>query len=152
VAFRRIRALRPCWWVRQCGLRGLFLLNLGVLDLLYGLTIAWPTPDQKRSVRYAVIIDMIPGLGVRPSLWIWAGIWWAVAAVCLFYAWRDWDTPAYACAFGLKIAWAVVNLVGFLQRMPDGASQVLVWVGFAVSVAIMSRVSEPYGKYRVGRD
>lgn len=129
--------------VHRTGIRGLFLLNLGVLDLLYGATLAWPTPEQVESVRYHVITDEIPGLGGGWSLWIWAALWWAVAVICLCYAWHRDDDVAYACAFGLKVAWAIVNAFGFSQGAPDGASQVITWIAFAVAVGLMSRMPEP---------
>lgn len=135
---------RPLWrMVRRTGLRGLFLLVLGVFDVLYGLTIAWPTPDQQRSTRYPIITHLVPGLGAHVSLWVWAVLWWAVAVACFVYAWRAVDTPGYACAVGLKVAWAIVNLLGFLRGLPDGAGQTLTWLAFAAAVAIMSRMAEP---------
>lgn len=137
------RWLRPCHIVKHTGLRGLILLALGVLDLLYGFTLAWPTIDQVQSVRYHVIIDILPGLGTTASLWAWALLWWAAGAACLFYAWRDDDAPGYACAVGLKVAWAVVNLIGYVRNPPEGSGQVLVWTFFAVVVAIASRMAEP---------
>jgi hypothetical protein len=133
---------------RRVGARGLFLLNLAVMDLLWGITLAWPTPDQVASPRYQVITHMLPGVGPRPQLVAWAGLWWLTAAVCLWYAGRENDDVAYGCAFALKVAWAIINAIAYLLGSPYGASQAITWIGFAVAVGIMSRMPEPVRRRR----
>jgi hypothetical protein len=126
------------------GLRGLFLLNIAWFDLFYGVTLAFGTPEQIRNPRFEVITGLVPGLDEQAHLWLWAGAWWLVAVLALVYAFRDNDDPAYGAALAIKVVWASLTLIGFLEgQAPDGISFVGVWMAFAVAVGLFSRVSEP---------
>jgi hypothetical protein len=94
----------------RVGRRGAALLTLALLDAIYcyGLLNA-PRP---LTPFYAWQTTLMP-------IYAWA-IWWAVVgAICLVFAFCTWDTPAFIAAVALKVGWALVALLGWLDGAVD---------------------------------
>lgn len=117
------------------GKRGRVLLFFGCVDVIYALSLALPEPDLAAGSMFTWLVRLAP-------LWLWAAVWGAVGALCLFFAFRRRDYPGYAAATLLKVFWGVVCLggwvVGDVQR---GFASAAIWLGLAY---LMFRVLAPW--------
>jgi DMSO reductase anchor subunit len=91
--------------LRRAGRRGAALLVFAFIDVVLGWSLVDPSTRKQTAAlpMYAAIQKAAP-------LPVWGALWLAVAAVCVVFAFRRRDAPAYACAVGIKLVWAV----GFL--------------------------------------
>lgn len=116
--------------VARIGRRGAALLFFTLLDSVYcyGL-LAAPRPLVP---FYAWMNRIMP-------LPLWAGCWGVVGVVCLFYAFRVYDTAAFMSAVALKVAWGLLALFGWLAGVIDrGYVSAAVWLGFAAFVFLIA--------------
>src|SRR5688572_28895937 len=67
--------------VYQIGRRGCALLFFAVLDLVYGYSLFFPAPEQRRSA----LIQYLSGIA---PLWVFGALWSITGLICLFYAFR----------------------------------------------------------------
>lgn len=114
----------------RVGRRGAALLFFTLLDLIY----CWGLLDIPRPLTplYAWMNHVLP-------LDAWAFCWGAVGLVCLFFAFRLYDTPAFMAAVGLKVAWGLLALFGWLAGAIDrGYISAVVWLGFAAFVFLIA--------------
>lgn len=114
----------------RIGRRGAALLFFTLLDFVicYSLLTA-PRP----LVPYYVWIAQVMPIDA------WAACWGTVAVVCLVFAFRLYDTPAFMCAVGLKIVWGMLALLGWLAGVVDrGYVSAVVWLAFAAFVFLIA--------------
>lgn len=128
----------------RLGRRGSALLAFGILDVVYGISLAWPAPGQVRpGSALGWFAEIAP-------LWLWAGLWWAVGAMCatavvlaLFGPVPSWaDRYAFAAAIGVKIWWGTLCLIGWIMREVP-ISSAGIWLGLAALVALIAGWPEP---------
>jgi hypothetical protein len=116
------------WFAVHAGRRGVFLLFLCVLDVIYA---------------YSLSISPAPGQHVNP--W-WTWIWFAAAANALSGAFIRKDRIQYAIAAGVKVSWALYELQGFIEGSnPRGWISATVWFSFALIVLLIASWPEENG-------
>lgn len=114
----------------RIGRRGAALLFFVLLDAIYCIALL---TAPKPLVPYYVWMSEIMPLGV------WAACWGAVAAVCLWYAFRVYDTPAFMAAVALKVAWGLLAGFGWIAGQVDrGYVSAVIWLGFAAFVFLIA--------------
>jgi hypothetical protein len=114
----------------RIGRRGAALLFFVLLDVVYCYGLL--TAPRPLVPFYAWMNDIMP-------LGTWAACWGLVGAVCLVYAFRTHDTPAFMAAVGLKVAWGLLSLLGWLAGAVDrGYLSAAIWLGFAVFVFLIA--------------
>jgi hypothetical protein len=114
----------------RIGRRGAALLFFALLDAVYcyGLLTA-PRP----LVPFYVWMS-----GVLP-LGLWAAGWGLVGAVCLLFAFRVYDTPAFMAAVALKVAWGLMAFFGWVAGEIDrGYVSAVIWLAFAAFVFLIA--------------
>lgn len=115
---------------RRIGRRGAALLFFTLLDVIYcvGLLTA-PRP----LVPFYAWMD-----GIMP-LAAWAACWGTVGAVCLAFAFKTYDTPAFMAAVALKVGWGLLSLLGWLAGAVDrGYVSAVIWLAFAAFVFLIA--------------
>lgn len=122
----------------QVGRRGVVLLWLALVDLVYALTFARPTPAILASPTFRFFGGLFaPFLTVEQGLLAWAALWGLVGLACLVFAFRLKDWPAYAAAMALKFFWTLSVLLAWLFLGLDrGYLSVAIWGFFTVVVAV----------------
>jgi hypothetical protein len=135
----------PASLAARIGRRGAALLFFVLLDSVYCYALlAAPHPLVP---FYQWMADIIPLSG-------WAVCWGIVGAICLWYAFRAYDTPAFMAAVGLKVAWGLFSLFGWLAGAVDrGYVSAVIWLGFAAFVyliagGIPAAPARPAGRWR----
>lgn len=114
----------------RVGRRGSALLFFTLLDAVYcyGL-LAAPRPLVP---FYAWMNAVIP-------LPVWAAGWGLVGFMCLLYAFKAYDTPAFMAAVGLNVGWGLLSFFGWLAGAVDrGYVSAVVWLGFAAFVYLIA--------------
>lgn len=114
----------------RLGRRGAALLFFVLLDSVYcyGL-LTTPRP----LVPFYAWMDTVMPLAA------FAAAWGAVGAVCLVYAFRTYDTPAFMAAVGLKVGWGVLSLLGWLAGQVDrGYVSATIWLAFAAFIFLIA--------------
>jgi hypothetical protein len=77
---------------------------------------------------------------------VWAGVWACVGSMCLIHAFMHADRLAFACASALKVAWGLINLIGWIVAdLPRGYVAAAIWLSFAGFVQVISQWPEPGG-------
>lgn len=114
----------------RIGRRGCALLFFVLLDTVYCIGLL--TAPRPLVPFYAWMAEIMP-------LVVWAACWGAVGAICLLYAFRAYDTPAFAAAVALKVAWGLLSLFGWLSGHVDrGYVSAVIWLGFACFVYLIA--------------
>src|SRR5262245_38739574 len=91
----------------KVGRRGTFLLFLTMLDFIYAYGLAFPTKTVIKSQAYIFLSQFT-------NLHVWAALWALVGGICLVFAFKEKDAPAYAAAMFLKALWALLFLLGWM--------------------------------------
>lgn len=126
------------------GRRGSALLAFAVLDVVYGISLAWPAPGQVRPGSALGWFSEIAPLDV------WAFVWWTVAAICVVAVVLTLlrrgvtraDRYAFSAAIGIKIWWGTLSLIGWIMREVP-ISSAGIWLGLAFLVALIAGWPEP---------
>jgi len=114
----------------RIGRRGAALLFFALLDAIYCYALL--TAVQPLVAFYEWLDATLP-------LTVWAIVWGAVGAVCLFYAFRVHDTVGFMAAVALKVAWGLFALLGWLAGEVDrGYVSAVIWLGFAAFVYLIA--------------
>jgi hypothetical protein len=114
----------------RIGRRGAALLFFFWLDIIYcyGL-LAAPRPLVP---FYAWMDQLLP-------LTAWAACWGLVGLVCLVYAFKTYDTPAFMAAVALKVGWGLLSFFGWLNGIVDrGYVSAAIWLAFAAFVFLIA--------------
>lgn len=118
---------------RRVGRRGVTLLFLALLDLLYPIGLAGQ-PDSVRA-----------GYEVIAPWQVWACLWVLVGLVCLIQAFAHWDRVAFTVAVAIKVAWGSVSLIAWVTGVsPRGWLPALVWLAFSGLIAVISTWPEEW--------
>lgn len=114
----------------RIGRRGAALLFFFLLDVVYAYGIlAAPKPLVP---FYEYMSEVMP-------MTVWAAAWAVVGVICLFYAFRVHDTAAFMFAVGLKVAWGLLALFGWLSGHVDrGYVSAVIWLAFAAFVFLVA--------------
>lgn len=121
----------------QVGRRGASLLFFGLLDVVYCQALLFPTRTARNTSGYRFLADIMP-------LWAWAAMWGVVGVLCLVYAFRKRDQPAFAAAMGLKVLWGSVYVGGqWTGAVERGYVSAVVWLALAALVGLLSTWPEP---------
>lgn len=116
--------------LQRIGRRGAALLFFTLLDFVYCLSLL--TVPRPLSQFYAWM-DHVAPLGA------WAGCWAFVGIVCLWYAFRLYDTPGFMAAVGLKTGWGMLSFVGWASGAADrGYVSGVIWLAFAAFVFLIA--------------
>lgn len=114
----------------RIGRRGAALLFFTLLDSVYMVGLL--TAPRPLVPFYAWMNEVVP-------LLVWASAWGLVGLVCLLYAFKAYDTPAFMAAVGLKVAWGLLSLFGWIAGVVDrGYVSAVVWLGFAAFVFLIA--------------
>lgn len=114
----------------RVGRRGCALLFFTLLDFVICYSLI--TAPRPLMPFYTWMAQIMP-------IDAWAVCWGIVGAVCLVFAFRLYDTPAFMCAVGLKIVWGMLALLGWLAGVVDrGYVTAVVWLGFAAFVFLIA--------------
>jgi hypothetical protein len=128
----------------RVGRRGAALMFFFLLDVVYCFALL----DAPRPLVpfYEYMNNALP-------IGVWAAAWGFVGLVCLFYAFRDQDTPAFICAVIIKVAWGLLALFGWLGGAVDrGYVSAVIWLGFAAFVYLVAGGIPPaVGRPKPGR-
>ena len=129
----------------RLGRRGCSLLFFGMFDLVYAVSLFAP-PESARDTPMLVWVASVA------PLWVYAAAWASVGLLCLFYAWRREDSPAWAAAMLIKVGWAILLLAGWLVAdLERGFVSVSVWLLLAVFVGVIASWPEPPQGWRERR-
>ena len=112
--------------IHQTGRRGGVLAFLATLDLGYGYSIlAAPGP-------LAAFNLLLP-----PVTWGW--IWLGAGAACVSGIFLRTDWPQYTTESAVMFSWAAVFMrVWLFGHLPRGWVPVIIWMGFALTVLMIS--------------
>lgn len=120
---------------RRLGRRGVVLLFLALLDMLYPIGLAGqPAPAR---AGYELIAP-----------WqVWAGVWAVTGVLCGVGAFVVRDRVAFAAAVAVKILWGTASLVAWVWGLsPRGWLSALVWLAFAAMIAVVSTWREEWDR------
>lgn len=107
------------------GRRGRVLLFFGLLDLVYGFSLAFPDHETRKSVMFVWLAEVAPPF-------VWGLTWFLVGVVCLWQAFRRHDQAGFASAIALKVCWGLVSLGGWvLGGVERGYVSAAIWLGLA---------------------
>lgn len=124
----KIGALR-----RKVGRRGLFLLFLALLDIIYGQSLFAPAPSSIASGSVYEFASFVAPLRYWAFLWIGIGIILAV------FAFKAKDRVGFAVAMFFKILWGGMFLFGWAFAGVDrGYLSAAIWLAFAGVVALIA--------------
>lgn len=127
---------------RRVGRRGAALLFFAQLDVIHCVVLL--TAPRPLTSQYAWMDAILP-LG-----W-WAAAWGVAGLVCLAYAFRTYDTPAFMVAVAIKVAWGLLSLVGWLGGSnPRGYWSAAIWLAFAAFVFLVAGGIPPAVKRAAG--
>ena len=127
----------------RIGRRGAALLFFTLLDLVYCLSLL--TSPRPLSPLYTWMDTLVP-------LPAWAAVWGTVGTVCLWYAFRAYDTPGFMAAVALKVAWGLNALLGWLTgAVPLGYVSAVIWLAFAAFVHLIAGGIPPGVRRGAGR-
>jgi hypothetical protein len=114
----------------RIGRRGAALLFFAVLDAFYCFGLL--TVPKPAAPFYAWMAEVAP-------LPVWAGCWGVVGAVCLLFAFRTYDTPAFIAAVALKVGWGLLSFFGWINGSVDrGYISAVIWLAFAAFVYLIA--------------
>jgi hypothetical protein len=114
----------------RIGRRGAALLSFTLVDIIWGYGLL--TAPRPLMPFYAWVDAIFP-------LPLWAAVWWLVAAICLFYAFRVHDTVGFMAAVALKVAWGLTALFGWIAGAIDrGYLSTAYWLIFAAFVFLIA--------------
>lgn len=116
--------------LQRVGRRGAALLFFTLLDFVYCLGLL--TVPRPLSPFYAWMDHVAP-------LSAWAGAWGAVGIICFFYAFRQYDSPGFMAAVGLKTGWGLLSFLGWAAGTADrGYVSGVIWLAFAAFVFLIA--------------
>lgn len=114
----------------RIGRRGAALLFFALLDAVYCYGLF--TAVRPLVAFYEYMDTALP-------IEVWAATWGVVGAVCLVYAFRTYDTPAFICAVALKVAWGLLALFGWIGGSVErGYVSAVIWLAFAAFVGLIA--------------
>lgn len=114
----------------RIGRRGAALLFFALLDFVYCLSLL--TGPRPLSPLYTWMDTLVP-------LPVWAVCWGATGVICLVYAFRSYDSTAFAVAVALKVAWGTNAAWGWLtDAVPLGYVSAVIWLAFAAFVHLIA--------------
>lgn len=115
---------------QRVGRRGAALMFFTLLDAVYCYGLL--TAPRPLVPFYAWMDDILP-------LGAWATYWGVVGAVCLLFAFRTWDTPAFMAAVALKVGWGLLSFFGWMAGAVDrGYVSAVIWLAFAAFVYLIA--------------
>lgn len=122
---------------QRVGRRGASLLFFALLDFVYCQGLLFPSREARASSSFDFFADVLP-------LWVWGAMWGLVGLVCLVFAFRKHDQPAFASAMGLKVLWCGMYVgaqwTGAVER---GYIAAAIWLALAALVGLLSSWPEP---------
>lgn len=122
---------------RRVGRRGYALLFFAAVDLIYGASMVWPSPETRTIPLYAYAGRVLP-------LLVWGAAWIGVGLICLVQSVALRDQVAFSGAVMVKLAWALLALAGWLDGdVPRGYLSATIWAGLAGLVAVIATWPEP---------
>lgn len=120
---------------RRVGRRGVVLLFLALLDLLYPVGLS----GQPAAIRatYEVVLP-----------WqVWAVLWAATGLLCLAQAFSRRDRIAFTAGVAIKVAWGSSALGAWVIGVsPRGWLGAVVWLAFAGMIAVISTWPEEWDR------
>jgi hypothetical protein len=124
---------RRLW--HRVGRRGVTLLFLALLDLLYPIGLA----SQPAGAR--------AGYELVAPWQVWAVLWVLTGLLCAVQAFARKDRVAFSAAVAMKIGWGSVALVGWVAGVsPRGWLSGLIWLTFGGFVAVVSTWTEEWDR------
>ncbi|MUN41394.1 hypothetical protein [Actinomadura litoris] len=125
--------LQRLW--HRVGKRGIALLFLALLDLLYPIGLA----GQPAATR--------AGYEVVAPWQVWAVLWLLTGLLCAAQAFARRDRLAFTVAVAMKVLWGTVALIGWIAgTSPRGWLSALIWLTFAGFVAVISTWTEEWDR------
>ncbi len=125
------------WLDFRLGYRGSLLLTLGLVDWLVALSIYVPPDPITPTSQFRYLKQLAP-------LPFWGTVWACVGSICLVYAWRRDDWPAFVAASFLKLMWITVLLYGWLfAGVTRGWASASTWLIAAIMVMRLASWPEP---------
>lgn len=131
-------------WRRAYGLlghRGLFLLLLGVVEIIYGAGLLTAAGRDTRTEHWwpASVGD----LGGLP-LDLWGTVWVLIGSLCLLTAWTAADRIGYAAGVLLNVGWSAFAVQRWLATGEAGSwAPAAIYTGIAVGVFLVAGWPEP---------
>lgn len=114
----------------RIGRRGAALLFFALLDVVYCYGLL--TAPRPLVPFYVWMNDIMP-------LVVWAACWGLVGVICLWYAFRPYDTPAFTAAVALKVGWGLLSFFGWVTGVVDrGYVSAVIWLAFAAFVSLIA--------------
>ena len=117
------------------------MIFLSLLDLIYAYALAFPTLRALQNPTSIFLAHVVP-------LEAWGSLWAAVGVLCLVYAFRLNDAPAYAAAMFLKMLWATTFFLGWiLADVERGYLSAAIWGAFAAIVILIATWPDDWKQY-----
>lgn len=125
----------------RLGRRGLFMLLLGAVQVIYGAGLLAAAGTRPARLHWW------PGSVSEPGglpLGAWGILWCAIGGLCLSAAWTTADRIGYAAAVLLNTGWAALAVQRWLATGEAGAwAPAAIYTGIAVGVFLVSGWPEP---------
>ncbi len=120
---------------RHVGRRGAALIGFGIVDAVYGASlISHSGVVPNATARWFETIG---------PMWLWVGLWWAVAVFCFASAVvTTRDVWGFLAAIGLKVWWVILCFAGW-RSGEVGLGAVGLWFGLAYFAALFAGWPEP---------
>lgn len=123
------------------GHRGLFLLLLGLVEIIYGAGLLTADGRNPRAEHWWPA--SAGGLGGLP-LNLWGTVWILIGSLCLLTAWTEADRIGYAAGVLLNCGWATFAVQRWLTVSEPGAwAPAAIYAGIAAGVFLVSGWPEP---------
>lgn len=114
------------------GRRGVFLLFLAQLDLIYAFSLYRPTPASRLSPTSLFLIEVAP-------LWAWGTLWAVVGLLALIFAFRVHDGIGYGACIFIKLLWGMLFLLGWvIGEVERGYLSAAIWLTFAGVLSVIA--------------
>jgi hypothetical protein len=94
----------------RVGRRGAALLFFAGIDAMWAFALL--NPPSPMTPAYAWPATVAP-------LWAWALAWAGVGLVCVVFAFRRHDTPAFTAAVTIKVLWGGIVVLGWITGQAE---------------------------------
>lgn len=130
----------------RVGRRGSILIILAIVDVAYGYSLIGPSSDALGTAAITWRQHFAP-------LWVWGGVWLAVAAILIVSAFLRNDAIGYLAAIVLKIGWSLTTLLSWLfGGVERGWLSAIVWMVVAAMVWVIAGWPEPTSTTPIGEE
>lgn len=119
----------------RLGHRGLFLLLLGLVQVIYGAGLLAADHDVRHEHWWPASVGNLGGF----PLDMWGTVWVLIGVLCLITSWTTTDRVSFAAAVLLNTGWAAFAVQRWIATAEAGSwAPAAIYTGIAVGVFLVS--------------